>query len=169
MKVDVAMFGEKTGDLEAPAVPQPVYRLVQWMVQTMSVVMRTFGISELRLELVQSGVIPVSVIKFQPMADMDVPKELADIRLELIRGMLLTAMERFGIGTLKLTLSDAEKDELRGYWSYLRTGTQSKAPEAAKSEDIVFENIPLPVETDPAPAEQPPAANTASMASGNAT
>ena len=166
MKVDVSMFGEKAGDSEAPAVPQPLYRMVQWMVQTISVIMRTFGIADLRLELTQSGMIPVSTIKFRPMAGMDPPKELVDIRLEMIRGVLLTGMERFGIGTIKVKLSEDEQKELREYWNFLQTGVQpDAAPPATKNEDIIFANIPLPVETDPDAAE-PPAQNTASMLTG---
>lgn len=165
MKVDVSMFGEKSDGKDAPAVPMPLYRMVQWMVQTLSVIMRTFGIAELRLELTPSGMIPVTTIRFQPMPGMDLPKDLADIRSAVMRNMLASGMERFGIGMIKLTLSEEEKTELREYWSFLLTGVPPPAAPTAKNEDIIFNNLPLPVETDPDAAE-PPAQNTASMLTG---
>ena len=153
MKIDMTMYGQKAGEQTEAAVPQPIYRLVQWAAQTMAVIMRTFGVAELKLELVPSGIVPVSTIKFQAMQEQGMPKELEDIRLELIRGVMLTLMERFGIGSIKLTLTQPEKAELSGYWEYLKTGQQA-APEAG--DDSIFAKVPLPVETDPAPAAPPP-------------
>lgn len=153
MKVEVTMYGQKDGEAQNPAIPQPLYRMMQWMTQTITVTMRTFGIAELRLDLVQSGVVPVSVVKFQPLRGMAVPPELEAVRPEIIRGMLMTAMQRFGIGLVKIQLSAEEQEELRTYWKYLVTGEQPAGSKDAPpvEDDTIFNNIPLPAEADPAP------------------
>lgn len=153
MKIEVAMYGQKEDGVAAPAVPQPIYRLVQWIVQTLSVIMRTFGIAEVKLDIAPAGLVPVSSVKFQAMDKMSVPPELETIRLEIIRGMLKTAMERFGIGSIHLELTVDERTELQEYWSYLQTGIAPKPAESKRDENIIFEHLPLPVETDPDKAE----------------
>ena len=69
MKVDIAMFGQKADGKETPAVPDVIYRLTQWGIQTIAVTMRTFGIAEMRLELAPSGALPVATAKFKPMEE----------------------------------------------------------------------------------------------------
>jgi len=62
--------------------------------------------------------------------------------------VLKTFMERLGVGMIKLGLAGPELAELKAYWEYLKTGVKP-AGGATADAGIIFENVPLPVETDP--------------------
>jgi hypothetical protein len=147
MRIEAKMYGESTDGAARPAVPAPIYRMSQWIVQTVAVIMRAFSIEEVKLELAQSGPVPVSNIKFTPLMDDSLPKSLAVMRVDILRGILKTAFERFGLGTVKITLTDDERKELLEYWRQLETGAVPTAD--TDGVDIEISNIPLPVEADP--------------------
>lgn len=147
MRLSITAYGQQQGDKSVPAVPDPVHRMVNPIIQSMAIIMRSFSIATVKLELVQSGMVPVSLISFKPLDDEHIPVTVKDMRPEILRGVLRTVLERFGLSSITISLDDNELNELREYWNYLESGqTQSEAADIAELE---FDDIELPVQTDP--------------------
>ena len=141
MQIKVEIFADEKGQSH---LPMELSRMNDAILQNMAVIMRSFSIGHIELKVSQAGLLPATELGFKPLLDEALPEPLKLVRSDIVRGILRTYMERFGVRSVDIVLSEAELTELRTYWKFLSTGNNKLI------EEMKFHDLPLTYDTDPA-------------------
>lgn len=99
---------------------------------TVTPVLRLLGIDEAKTVIKTStGMMPVFELEVSDQDDQ-VSKEIADITKHLLTTTVLPVMGMFGIGRIRVEMTDEEREETRQFWAWAAEDSEDPA-EAAEA------------------------------------
>ncbi len=145
MNIESKLYGTEGPDGAEPLSPK-LQRMNDWVLQTLGVVLRNFGIKQAKLDVTKSGLAPVIRLHIKPMKGIKPPQVLSEIDFDMMNGVAKSLMVRFGISDISITLTKAERKELQEYWEYIDTGITA---ESAAADALDKLQMKLELDIDP--------------------
>ena len=141
MQISTKIFG-MPNNADIPAIPQELHLQLETLQPFLAVLMRTYGLSTVQLNI--KAAVPISDVQLLKK-DMDLthmPGALLNVRHNVLKS-LKSLMLVYGIHVISIGLSEDEWTELLAYWKYLETG------KTAALDKVQFKNVPLHFDVDP--------------------